>query len=155
EQNQVLASQGYSQSAISGLGYGPSEFLLTAGTPGARVNVFDAGVYLQDDWRIKPNLSLSGGLRYETQSSLADHGDFAPRLGLAWAPGARGTRTPKTVIRTGAGFFYDRFTTALLMNATLLDGISRTQYIVRNPDFYPAIPNIAALQGNEGSHIRY
>jgi len=155
-QNQLLVSQGYSQAMIAGMGFGPSEFLLTAGTPGASVNVLDAGVYIQDDWRIKPNLSVSGGLRYETQSSIADHADFAPRLGFAWAPGARG-RNPKTVIRAGAGVFYDRFTAALLMNATLQNGVNQTQYVIRNPDFYPAIPDLAALAvlNSNSSHIGY
>ena len=158
QQNQVLAAQGGSQATISALGFGPSEFLLTAGTPRASVNVFDAGVYVQDDWRIKPNLLVSGGLRYETQSSIADHADFAPRLGLAWAPGARHGRNPKTVIRAGAGIFYDRFTSTLLMNATLLNGANQTQYLIRNPDFYPSIPDLAtlpALETSTNSHIVY
>ncbi len=157
QQNQVLASQGLSQAAIAAIGFGPSELLLTAGTPSATVNVFDAGVYIQDDWRIKPNVSLSGGLRYEGQSGIAGHADFAPRLGFAWAPGARGGRNPKTVIRAGAGVFYDRFTAALLMNATLLNGVNQTQYVIRNPDFYPAIPDLAtlALLNSNNSHIGY
>ena len=157
-QNQLLASQGFSPTAIAAMGFGPSEFLLTAGTPRAEANVFDAGIYIQDDWRLKPNLSLSGGLRCETQTSIADHADFAPRMGIAWAPGARGARNPKTVLRGGAGLFYDRFTTPLLMNATLLNGITQTQYLIRNPDFYPNVPDPAALaaeQANQGSHIDY
>ena len=156
-QNQLLGAQGVSQAAIAALGFGPSEFLLTAGIPSATVNVFDAGVYLQDDWRIKPNLSLSGGLRYEGQGGIPDHADFAPRLGFAWAPGARGRRNPKTVIRAGAGIFYDRFTSALLMNAALLNGTRQTQYLIRNPDFYPAIPDLATLASlqSSNSHISY
>ena len=157
QQNQILASQGLSQAMIASLGFGPSEFLLTTGSPSATVNTFDAGFYVQDDWRIKPNLSLSGGLRYEGQSGIADHADFAPRLGIAWAPGARGARNPNTVIRAGAGIFYDRFTPALLMNATLLNGINQTQYVIRNPNFYPAIPDLATVGSlqNGGSHIAY
>ncbi len=156
-QNQLLMSQGLSQATIAALGFGPSEFLLTTGTPGATVNLFDAGVYIQDDWRIKQNLSLSGGLRYEGQSGITDHADFAPRLGVAWAPGGRGTRNPKTVLRAGAGIFYDRFTSALLLNATLVNGINQTQYVIRNPDFYPTIPDLATLGSlqNSGSHIGY
>jgi hypothetical protein len=157
QQNQILASQGSSQAQIAALGFGPSEFLLTAGTPGAALGVFDAGVYVQDEWRVKPNLALSGGLRYEGQSRIADHADFAPRLGAAWAPLARGVRSPKTVLRAGAGIFYDRFPSALLMNAILLNGINQTQYLIRNPDFYPMVPDLSTLSalGNSGSHISY
>ena len=145
QQNQILAAQGVSQEQIAALGFGPSEFLLTAGNPLGKVNVFDAGLYLQDDWRVKPNLLISGGLRYEGQSGISDHADLAPRLGLAWAPAGRAGRTPKTVLRAGGGIFYDRFTSNLLMNATLLNGVNQTQYIIRNPAFYPTITNVATL----------
>lgn len=142
QQNQVLAAQGVPQSQIAVLGFGPSEFLLTAGRPRASVNVFDSGLYLQDDWRIRPNLSLSGGLRYEVQTGISDHADFAPRVGLAWAPAKRNA---KTVIRAGAGIFYDRFASNLLLNSVLLNGINQTQYIIRNPLFYPNVPDPASL----------
>ena len=149
-QNQLLAAQGVPQSQIAALGFGPAEFLLTAGAPTGSVNVFDAGVYVQDDWRVRPNLSLSGGLRYEGQTSVSDHLDLAPRLGLAWAPSRRNA---KTVIRAGAGIFYDRFASNLLMNATLLNGVNQTQYIIRNPLFFPDIPDLstlAALSAQQG-----
>jgi hypothetical protein len=102
-------------------------------------------------------VSLNVGLRYEGQSGIAGHADLAPRLGFAWAPGPRGGRNPKTVIRAGAGVFYDRFTAALLMNATLQNGVNQTQYVIRNPDFYPAIPDLAALAvlNSNSSHIGY
>jgi hypothetical protein len=141
-QNQVLSAQGLPQSQIAALGFGPSEFLLTAGNPLANVQIFDAGLYLQDDWRIKPNLALSAGLRYEIQTGISDHIDFAPRVGLAWAPGKS---KAKTVIRAGAGIFYDRFPSNLLINAALLNGVTQTQYIVRNPPFFPEVPDPASL----------
>ena len=161
QQNQLLAAQGDSQTEIAALGFGPSEFLLTSGNPLASVNVFDAGIYVQDDWRIKPNLSLSGGLRYEGQSGIADHANLAPRLGLAWAPGARRGRNPKTVLRAGLGMFYDRFTSNLLMNSTMLNGVRQTQYIIRDPTFFPEVPDAAAVaelthqQGNGATPTRY
>ena len=147
-ENHVLAAQGIPQSQIAVLGFGPSEFLLTAGNPQANVNVFDLGFYVQDDWRIKPNLSLSAGLRYEIQTGISDRVDFAPRLGLAWAPAKR---SPKTVIRAGAGIFYDRFASNLVINTVLLNGVNQTQYIIRNPLFYPDVPNPASFAAPGGT----
>lgn len=143
-QNQLLSSEGVSQAAIAAEGFGPSEFLVTAGIPGAGVNLFDAGLFIQDDWKIRPNLTLSGGLRYEVQNGISDRGDFGPRAGLAWAPGRR-NGTPKTVVRVGGGIFYDRFTSDLNIKATQLNGINQTQYIFRNPDFFPVVPDSATL----------
>jgi len=158
-ENQLLTAAGDSPAQITALGYGPSEFLLTTGSPVATVQVFDAGLYIQDDWRLRPNLSISAGLRYEGQSGIPDHADFAPRVGLAWAPKAGGGKTPKTVIRAGGGIFYDRFTSALLMNATLYNGINQTQYLVHDPNFYPNVPDfasVAAISAAQGAtQVRY
>jgi len=70
----------------------------------------DIGLFAGDDWKVKQNLTLSLGLRYETQENIRDYADFAPRVAFAWAPaGSAKNATPKTVIRGGFGIFYDRF----------------------------------------------
>ncbi|HXP09832.1 MAG TPA: carboxypeptidase regulatory-like domain-containing protein, partial [Acidobacteriaceae bacterium] len=65
----------------------PSQYEITQGTPAARVTLFDAGVFVQDDWRVRPNFTLSAGLRYEGQNRISDHADFGPRISFAWALG--------------------------------------------------------------------
>ena len=65
---------------------------------------------------------------------------------LAWALG--GTN-PKTVIRAGFGFFYQRFDLINLLIATRYDGIAQQQYMVNNPDFFPMIPDIPSLTGSQ------
>ncbi len=63
------------------------------------------GVFAQDDWRIRPNLTLSYGLRYERETVVADNNNFGPRFAVAWNPFKKGE---KTVIRFGGGIFYNR-----------------------------------------------
>ncbi len=116
-------------------GGGAYEYLVTAGIPNASVSLLDAGLYLEDDWRVRPNLTLSGGLRFETQNDIHDHGDWAPRAGLAWGL-AHGSNTPKTVIRAGWGLFYDRFEDQYLIQAEHLNGIAQTSYLIYSPDFF-------------------
>jgi len=96
----------------------------------------DVGLYAEDDWKLRPNLTFSYGLRFESQSSIHDKADFAPRLGLSWGLGSAKS-APKTVLRLGYGIFYDRFTEDLVLQTEHLNGIDETQTIytstVANP----------------------
>ncbi|MGB8010861.1 MAG: carboxypeptidase regulatory-like domain-containing protein, partial [Terriglobales bacterium] len=107
------------------------------------VTMVDAGLYVQDDWKLRPNITLSGGLRFETQNGIHDHGDWAPRLGFAWGIGGGGKSAPKTVLRGGFGLFYDRFNQDLILNADRQNGEVQQQYIVSAPS-YPTLPAIGS-----------
>ena len=110
---------------------GASQFSITTGQPLSEVTLADAGLYAQDDWRIRPNITLSYGLRFETQNDIHDHADFAPRLSFAWGLGGGGKKTaPKTVLRAGYGIFYDRFPYNLVLQAQRLNGFTQQQTIV-------------------------
>ncbi len=85
----------------SSSGGGPTKFSIQAGQPYISMVRWDAGPFVQDDWRIRPNFTLSLGLRYEVQNSVSDHRDIAPRVGFAWAPGSAKNGRQKTVIRGG------------------------------------------------------
>lgn len=119
---------------------GPSYYSLSYNTVGAaraEVTYFDAGLFVQDDWRIKPNITFSYGLRYEGQNYLGDHKDFAPRFGLAWGIGGDGkSKAPKTVLRAGWGIFYDRFASDLVLNQELQNGLIQQNYLIQNPGFF-------------------
>ena len=91
-------------------------------------------MFLQDDWRIKPNLTLSYGLRYETQTNAHSKLDFAPRIAVAWSPGAANSaKPPKMVIRFGTGFFYNRFNENSTLQAVRFNGVNVIQTQVAEP----------------------
>src|SRR5207237_7821557 len=95
---------------IRQLGGGASQFSINTGNPIISGSQLDLGAFLGDDWKAKPSLTLSLGLRYETQNNIHDWRDFATRIGVAWAPaGVSGKPRPKSVVRAGFGMFYDRF----------------------------------------------
>jgi hypothetical protein len=127
---------------IRALGGGASQFSVTTGTPKIAVNVADLGLYIDDEWKLTPNMTLTPGLRFETQSRIPDHADFAPRLSYGWAIGAneKNKKPAKAILRAGIGLFYQRFTSDLVLNADRQNGILQQQYVVINPDFYPDIP---------------
>jgi Carboxypeptidase regulatory-like domain len=106
----------------------PSQLLIVTGNPAIANTFVDAGFYAEDDWKIRPNMTLSYGMRFETQNGISDHGDFAPRLGFAWGVDAKKNAPPKTIIRTGFGIFYDRFGQNLIVNAEQLNGINQRQF---------------------------
>jgi Carboxypeptidase regulatory-like domain len=116
----------------------PSQFTLdqaaTVGgpPPTVPVTVVDAGLYVQDDWKVRPNITLSGGLRFETQNAIHDHADWAPRLSFAWGLGGGGKSTPKTVLRGGFGLFYNRVTEDIVLNADRLNGETQLLYTVQS-----------------------
>ena len=95
----------------------PSRFRQRFGSSSTRRNLY-AGLFVQDEWRARPNLTLSLGLRYERETVLADRDNFGPRLGVAWDPFGTG----RTVLRAGAGLFYNRPLLRTLDDFTLGEG---------------------------------
>jgi hypothetical protein len=133
----------------------PEQFKLTTGNPAADVGLVDVGLYFQDDWRFRPNMTFSYGLRFETQNYIHDHADIAPRVGFAWGLGGSNNKSPKTVLRTGFGMFYDRFGENLALQAERLNGVLQDQIIIKNPTFYPC-SDLSCIQGTRtGFNSRY
>ena len=104
----------------------PSQYSATVITnPTARALFFDGSLFAQDDWRVNKSLLLGLGLRYEGQNFIHDHADWAPRLAVAWTPGHPGKNPPKTVIRAGYGWFFNRFILPSAFNAAVRPTSSR------------------------------
>ena len=61
-------------------------------------------LFVQDDYRLRSNLVLNVGLRYDRQELTDDTNNLAPRLGFAWNP----HNDPRTTIRGGYGIYYSQ-----------------------------------------------
>ncbi len=140
------------QSALSGanpLAY--STFNASVGEPGAWYHSFFWDLFLQDSWKVAPNLTLIYGVRYDrfdappgdksalfpwSQSFRTPGANFAPRLGLAWSI------NPKTVLRVSSGIFYEAPPTNLWYNAIYNDGgsASYTASILSSAPGAPLFP---------------
>lgn len=146
----------YTYSSLSAYAaHRPSQYEVTDGTPSAQVKLFDVGIFFQDDWRARSNLTLSYGLRYEVQSQISDHADLGPRLSFAWAPATSGLKAPTTVIRGGYGWFFDRFQYNNVLQAVRQNGVNQKQYVVKNPNFYQHAPPAASLSGDQAAPTTY
>lgn len=130
--------------------FNPNQFTLTAGNPLANVSQTQVGFFINDDWKVRPNLTVSAGLRYENQTNISSNLNFAPRLAIAYAPGGGSGQRPKTTIRGGIGIFYSRLGESTVLQSIRQDGVSQLQYIVTNNQ---AILGQARFTLNEVSNV--
>ncbi len=130
QQTELLLRQGIPMSTILAEGCGPTAYSLNSGPTLFGKGQYDASLYLQDDWRVRPGLTVSGGLRYETQTNIHDHGDFAPRVAISWAPGSTASKGGKTVLRGGAGMFFDRYPLGNTLNTVRFNGSGQQDYSI-------------------------
>ncbi len=170
----------------NGIGYATSQkaFGFPAGGLGPDNRI---GLYLGDSWKIKPNLNLELGLRYVRDTGRNDADlpgipslnnvvpdfpnlgarirqpnlNFAPQIGVAWDP----TRNGKTVIRAGAGLYYENTiwnnvlfdrptreaTGAFLQTAGLCNGVGAPAAPIAIPGGSIPVPD--GVCGNNGAPI--
>ncbi len=108
----------------------PFLFTISQGTPRVSFTQHEFFSFLQDEIRLRSNLSWSLGLRHEFQSNLDKRANFAPRIALAYSP-----RSGQTVLRAGAGVFYDRQPDVMQRHSLLYEGSRIRQIVISNPSF--------------------
>ncbi len=140
-----LSQYDAAQQAIPGQGVA-SQFTIATGTPLSSLSRIDVAPFIQDDWRMRPNLTVSLGLRYETQTNIHDWHNIAPRFGFAWSPDGGSKGNGKTVVRGGFGIFYDRISETLTLQTDRFNGGTQRDFIILNPTFYPIVPNLTQLE---------
>ncbi len=146
-----FAQLGRTPQEIRELGGGASQFTITRGDREARVNQYSVNGFIQDDWRVRPNLSLGLGLRFEAQSNINKNITLAPRISFAWSrmqkPNGQGNQSGTQVnfiLRGGVGFFYEGFSENFTLRTNRLNGINQRQYIVADPvilNLFPQTPS--------------
>jgi hypothetical protein len=129
-----------------------STFSQLMGDPGFEMSSQLYSFFVQDDWRVAPNLKLLYGVRYDLYSYPeanaaapfefsrefgADTNNVGPRVGVAWTP------TSGTVVRASTGIMYDQPLLAAYENAIQQNGLPARFTVTLNPTSAaaPAFPN--------------
>lgn len=142
----LLRSLGLPAAEIRRRGGGASQLGITIGNPLVGVKQFDVGFFFQDEWRLRPNLNVGAGFRYENQTNISSNADFAPRVFFAWAPGKQ--QQPKMVIRGGFGIFYDRTGEQVQFQSRRFAENAQLRYFITDPtllDLFPNVPSPSEL----------
>jgi hypothetical protein len=118
----------------------PTQFTQRTGNPSVSYSQYQVGWYIQDDYRVKKNLTISYGVRQELQTNGPTKFNLAPRLGFVWSPLKKGAVT----LRGGAGIFYDWMNAQTYEQTLRVDGQNQRDLIIANPS-YPN-PFIGGIQ---------
>lgn len=97
-------------------------------------------LYIQDDIRVRPGLTLSPGLRYELQTHVRDFNSLGPRFGVTWSPFKHG----RTSLRASSGIFYDWLNANTYEQTLRVDGFRQRELNISNPP-YPDLGGVDAV----------
>jgi hypothetical protein len=109
----------------------PRSYTRRLGDPRIEYTNVQAGIYVQDDIKVRKGLTLTGGVRYEAQTHVPDGLNFAPRAGFTWAPYKSG----KTTLRGSWGIFYDWLSTGTYSQTLQVDGSRQRELNIVNPTY--------------------
>jgi hypothetical protein len=109
----------------------PLNYTRRLGDSAIDYNNVQAGIYVQDDIRLRKNLTFSPGVRYELQTHLSDYNNFGPRFGMSWAPFKNG----KTSFRGSFGIFYDWLSANIYEQSLRVNGFRQRELNIANPSF--------------------
>ncbi|HWR14204.1 MAG TPA: TonB-dependent receptor [Terriglobales bacterium] len=156
-----ISVPGFSPVQAYGLGI-PAAYIQGVGNPHDEFKNKTLGVFLQDSWRLRSNLTMNYGVRYDveftpefaavnamsqtaqdalgiTQGIPRDNNNVAPRIGFAWDPWSDG----KTVVRASYGMFYDHPLLALAFDSDVADGTQAPQIVL-----FPGSPGGCSLNAS-------
>jgi hypothetical protein len=109
----------------------PRSYTRRIGDPNISYANVQGAFYVQDDIRVRRNLSLSPGVRYEVQTHVHDFNNLGPRMGVTWSPGTNG----RTSLRVSAGLFYDWLGTSTYEQTLRVDGFRQRELNIANPSY--------------------
>jgi hypothetical protein len=109
------------------------------------------GLFAQDQIMARSNFSIALGLRYDKQNFLGDKNNFSPRLSFAYSP----DKKRKTVLRGGAGIFYDRTGIGPIADKLRFNGLRLRQVNILNPGYPDPLSSGSPLAAQPSAIFRF
>ncbi len=106
----------------------PRTYTRRVGDPEVGYSQYEAGWYIQDDFRLTRRLNISLGLRQEVQTHVGDKWNLAPRAAFTWA-------LAKGNVRGGYGMFYDWLDANVYEQTVRVDGTHQIEEVIINPSY--------------------
>jgi hypothetical protein len=142
QQTAISGLEQYRRTLLSLPGGVPTTYNVTQGEPLVPFSQWRVSLFAQDQWSVKPNLSLALGLRYALQTSPASFGNLVPRVGIAWSP----DKKQRWVIHVRGGLFSSPVTPDVTTEAYRLNGLRQTQMLLYAPSFtQPLVPTPSTI----------
>jgi len=107
----------------------PAAFTQNMGNPFLDDVQWEFGSFIQAEWKVAPNFVFSPGLRYESQTNIADHNNIDPRIAFAYQIGK------STALRAGVGLFHQRMVQNITDQLLRFDGLHQQQIVLESPSF--------------------
>src|SRR3984957_7020160 len=141
-QTAITGLEQYRRTLLSLPGGVPTTYNVTQGIPLVPFTQWRVALFAQEQWSVRPNLSLALGLRYALQTSPASYGNLVPRVGLAWSP----DRKQRWVIHLRGGLFSSPIMPDVTTEAYRLNGSRQTQQLLYSPSFtQPLVPTPSTI----------
>lgn len=121
----------YRRTLLGLAGGNPTTYQQTSGNPEINFTQWQNALYLEENFQAAPRLTLSGGLRYQFQSSPSSFANFEPRLGIGWSPDKKST----WVIHARAGTFSNFIDADTVADGFRLDGKHQQQVVIYSPSY--------------------
>lgn len=119
----------------------PTLFSNVSGTPNVRIRQVRFVGFFQDDIKLRPNLTMSAGLRYFLETDPATFHNFNPRLGFAWSP----DKKQAWQLKTHFGVFNGQFGADDAQELHREDGVQRITSLVYNPTYGAPLTNATPI----------
>jgi len=145
ETTTINAIEQYRRALLNLSGGTPTTFQINSGTPLVPLTQWRLALYAQDSAKLASRLTVNGGLRYQLQTAPGSYANFAPRVGLAWAPDKKST----WVIHVNAGLFCAPVGPAYALQVNRLNGFRQQETTIYSPSFQnPLTPAAGSISVN-------